>query len=362
MKWGVPNFHKGIFYIVALKDHVNLGFSIKGLSEKELSLFEGAGKTMRHIKISTMQDIEDNWSAHDCSLVMTGAMFEILTKMVFRHHPDESTRKKSKTWWRGAVWKATNHFTRLALRALDYCPPMDIQFIDYVRAILQADKLAYPLDKTEYRTIIRKVFHKRGLCSKSKKDHEGLCDLDPQEPPYNIEFRRYDIERLSRSRTAAYHFLNLNRTQLHIPTKEDIAVVDLYDTQKEAEAGRKLPREIVLEYMWREDVHLDGSEYGEFDGETLPLLCGGTIVFDGRGNILYFVHKPGTEFINYKTKGEKRRDQMLKYIANLVKEGQIGLADEAAGLDARIPVVVGRRAKGGLRLEVTPHLRHYGGE
>jgi len=59
MKWGVPNFHKGIFYIVALKDHVNLGFSIKGLSEKELSLFEGAGKKMRHIKISTMQDIEE---------------------------------------------------------------------------------------------------------------------------------------------------------------------------------------------------------------------------------------------------------------------------------------------------------------
>ena len=59
MKWGVPNFHNGAFYIVALKDHVNLGFSIKGLSEKELSLFEGSGKTMRHIKISTMQDIEE---------------------------------------------------------------------------------------------------------------------------------------------------------------------------------------------------------------------------------------------------------------------------------------------------------------
>ena len=59
MKWGVPNFHKGAFYIVALKDHVNLGFSIKGLSEKELALFEGSGKTMRHLKISTIQDIDE---------------------------------------------------------------------------------------------------------------------------------------------------------------------------------------------------------------------------------------------------------------------------------------------------------------
>ena len=59
MKWGVPNFYNGIFYIVALKAHVNLGFSIKGLSEKELQLFEGSGKTMRHIKIQSIQDIDE---------------------------------------------------------------------------------------------------------------------------------------------------------------------------------------------------------------------------------------------------------------------------------------------------------------
>ncbi|MFX1492104.1 MAG: DUF1801 domain-containing protein [Promethearchaeota archaeon] len=59
MKWGVPNFYNGTFYIVALKDHVNLGFSIQGLSEQELALFEGTGKTMRHIKIRTLQKIDE---------------------------------------------------------------------------------------------------------------------------------------------------------------------------------------------------------------------------------------------------------------------------------------------------------------
>ena len=58
MKWGVPTFYNSTFYIVALKDHVNLGFSIKGLSEKELELLEGSGKTMRHIKIRTLQDVD----------------------------------------------------------------------------------------------------------------------------------------------------------------------------------------------------------------------------------------------------------------------------------------------------------------
>lgn len=36
MKWGVPAYDKYKYYMVALKTHVNLGFSIKGLSKKKL--------------------------------------------------------------------------------------------------------------------------------------------------------------------------------------------------------------------------------------------------------------------------------------------------------------------------------------
>ena len=55
---GVP-WYEGRYYIVALKDHVNLGFAIRGLSEKELGLFEGKGKTMRHIKLYSLDDIDE---------------------------------------------------------------------------------------------------------------------------------------------------------------------------------------------------------------------------------------------------------------------------------------------------------------
>lgn len=56
MKYGVP-YYNNAFYIVGLKDHVNLGFSIKNLNPEEISLFEGTGKTTRHIKISSLDDI-----------------------------------------------------------------------------------------------------------------------------------------------------------------------------------------------------------------------------------------------------------------------------------------------------------------
>lgn len=58
MKWGVPAFDDGRFYIVALKDHVNLGFSSKGLTKKELGLFDGGGSTTRHLKIKAVKEID----------------------------------------------------------------------------------------------------------------------------------------------------------------------------------------------------------------------------------------------------------------------------------------------------------------
>ena len=58
LKMGVP-WYEGKFYIVALKDHVNLGFSVQGLSEREMTLFRGKGKLMRHVKFYSMDEVED---------------------------------------------------------------------------------------------------------------------------------------------------------------------------------------------------------------------------------------------------------------------------------------------------------------
>jgi hypothetical protein len=57
-KMGVP-WYEGKYYIVALKDHVNVGFSVKGLSEQDMALFEGKGKMMRHVKFYSLKDVDD---------------------------------------------------------------------------------------------------------------------------------------------------------------------------------------------------------------------------------------------------------------------------------------------------------------
>lgn len=57
--WGVPVYDGGRFYIAALKKQVNIGFSIVGLDKDEIDLFEGSGKTMRHIKVPLLESIDE---------------------------------------------------------------------------------------------------------------------------------------------------------------------------------------------------------------------------------------------------------------------------------------------------------------
>ena len=69
MAWGVVTFKEGKFYLAAIKNRVHIGFAITGLSKEEIDLFEGSGKTMRHIKIHTLEDIDEKKIAKLIKLV-----------------------------------------------------------------------------------------------------------------------------------------------------------------------------------------------------------------------------------------------------------------------------------------------------
>ena len=59
MTWGVVVFGDNKFYIASMKTRVHVGFAINGLSQEEIKFFEGSGKTMRHIKIHSLDDIDE---------------------------------------------------------------------------------------------------------------------------------------------------------------------------------------------------------------------------------------------------------------------------------------------------------------
>ncbi len=62
-----------------------------------------------------------------------------------------------------AAAKAAQHVLTMCVRALDYCPPVDLTFGEYLRAIITADCALVPDDDLAYRVAFIEAFRRRGI-------------------------------------------------------------------------------------------------------------------------------------------------------------------------------------------------------
>jgi hypothetical protein len=72
-------------------------------------------------------------------------------------HPDLVNRLS------GEAAKSAKHVLRMCIRALDYCPTVDITFGDYLRALVTADYDLVPDDNLGYRIAVVEAFRRRGI-------------------------------------------------------------------------------------------------------------------------------------------------------------------------------------------------------
>lgn len=63
--------------------------------------------------------------------------------------------------------KTAKHVLHMCIRALDYCPPVDITFGDYLRAIITGDLDVFTEDPYSYRLSFIEAFRKRGIYPKN---------------------------------------------------------------------------------------------------------------------------------------------------------------------------------------------------
>ena len=76
-------WYEGKFYLARIQDHVNLGVGIKGLSEEEVKLFLGRGKTMRHLKFFSEQEIDEQKLIYLLNIVWKKAINDELIQWHF---------------------------------------------------------------------------------------------------------------------------------------------------------------------------------------------------------------------------------------------------------------------------------------
>lgn len=88
--------------------------------------------------------------------------------------------------------KASDHILRMCVRALDYIPPIDLHFGEYLRAVVTADADLVPQDPLRYRVAIAESFRKCGITV------PGCMSMAPDslfwEAPDSEDLPEYDVD------------------------------------------------------------------------------------------------------------------------------------------------------------------------
>jgi len=114
--------------------------------------------------------------------------------------------------------KTAAHVLNICIRALDYCPPMDITFGEYIRALITADYDLVPDDPLGYRVAFTEAFRRRGiypqlvrnLSTESVRWESPELDLDIEDLLENISLA-WDLRS---NREGAYNSLRENSKAL----------------------------------------------------------------------------------------------------------------------------------------------------
>jgi hypothetical protein len=117
--------------------------------------------------------------------------------------------------------RVAGHLLTMAIRALDYCPPTDLTFSDYLSALLTIDREVVPDDdKYGYRKSLLKNFNDYGIQQAGETDVDGTWKRCDEELIYS----RSHYGSMLREPQEVFRFIWENRNALKIDKDSYIEV------------------------------------------------------------------------------------------------------------------------------------------
>jgi hypothetical protein len=222
--------------------------------------------------------------------------------------------------------KSAQHLLGMLIRAIDYCPPLEFEYEDYLAALLTADEEVAPDDDRHYRDRLVAAFRDFEIVRGGwVAGADQLADLD-----YGslnaIEYRA--------RRDEAYRFLWINARRLGIPRHLYTLVDSVLPSTRVGPDGLFVQESIL---MYRQMLNGTAGELATLsqgklelppglDPRTkLQLHGGGVIVLDQFGRAKYHHRKPLREW-----------DRQTRRLAHLHRQrvldtrGQIGFSSGTA--------------------------------
>jgi hypothetical protein len=202
------------------------------------------------------------------------------------------------------------HLLTMAIRAIDYCPPTDLTFSDYLSALLTVDREVVPDDsKFGYRDSLLKNFKAYDISPADDADADGTWKRFDKALTYG----RTRFESMLRDKEEVFRFLWENREALEIDEKGYVEVQSVRPCARVGPDGFVL-RETVAEY-----VEILTLTVGELASELqisapngmpqslrVRIFGGGALVFDEYGQVKYQIRNTLEE--------TDRQTKRLKYL------------------------------------------------
>jgi len=192
--------------------------------------------------------------------------------------------------------KSAEHLLRMVIRAIDYCPPLEFEFEDFVEALLVSDAEAAPTDAHGYRPTLTDAFKAFGIEVQGR-----VTDLSS----LSLDYRGLDATELRNREDELFRFLWQNALDIGLEAEYYASVDDLRPSVRVSPEGFLL-QETVATYRQMVDGTVgdfralskrqSGAEMkipqGLPDSTKLQIHGGTSIVFDQFGRSKHRLSKP----------------------------------------------------------------------
>lgn len=282
----------------------------------------------------TLRVYDPTLEAHDLGSVLVFAVFEAFIN-VFRRKTERLMRLATGGTGRlrpGEISadlqaalaekasKLASQFLTMCIRAIDYCPPVDITFGQYLRAVITADKDLVPDDPWAYREAWVDSFRRYKIFPNSVPDlsEESLLWLNPNEQSFEIPRieglafaeLRFDgdpawpasgdeLERqacvlgnivttpefMPLFGLAAKGDASLKRDANPEPDEVDLPKIQSIRSSRRIGPSGQVVFDLVAEVTQRRSARVQGSE------DTCNFYGGSTVIIDPRGAVRYVIAK-----------------------------------------------------------------------
>jgi len=207
--------------------------------------------------------------------------------------------------------RVADHLLTMAIRAIDYCPPTDLTFSDYLSALLTIDREVVPDDtKYGYRAALLNRFRDFGITQAAGTDTDGSWKRCAQDLIYS----RTHFDSMLRDAEEVFRFIWENRRALDISNDGYVEVQSVRPCIRIGPDGFVL-RETVAEYI--QILTLMASELKPVLGLTLPegipdgrrirIFGGGALIFNEYGQLKYQIRN--------RIEDTGRQQERLRYLA-----------------------------------------------